>query len=616
MRVGSELLNICQEQVNLLTSGLGASFAIVALTERPVRVENSRDATFSPLITYPEALASVEAQAISGWLSSVWVRELENRAHDVYNVPPSTPLDDNHFADSRRQGKGSVLLDSSISTDQNKAENLVVTISEAGTGTRSPLVTSSKNQVVVSLVYQDVMVGILVTARMARGWNSLERYDIERVGKTLAASCVLDQRSQWLEQRLNQQSATYSQIQDHQQEVLDDVLHQFRNPLTAIRTFGKLLVKRLKPSDRNRTVAESVVRESDRLQDLLTQLSLAVQVPSLPGNPPEDLSVTTTLLIPGAAEQDDANSSASGLSDAEADLSGAEAEGSKGNSLFEQTTQPPEIPWVGLPSGGQETTVVSPTVPRSDTHDPLLDAGQQQEDAEQQDIVRALTGQTIQLMPHDPMDILEPLLFSAHAIAQERQIVLRLTCQDPRRPAMVDEKALREVLSNLIDNALKYTPEHGRVDVLVGLQSDEKGRQGIAIADTGPGIPLEDQAHLFERHFRGVQSQGSIPGTGLGLAIAQLLTRQMGGDISVFSPVERCPLTFVTILLEQVRHGQFSLDGSPCEDETPRLSVTKPIGELSEVVQKGAPVLHEWDDAVLWNKHGPGTLFIVWLPCE
>jgi len=95
-------------------------------------------------------------------------------------------------------------------------------------------------------------------------------------------------------------------------------------------------------------------------------------------------------------------------------------------------------------------------------------------------------------------------------------------------------------LSNLIDNALKYTPSGGEIDIQVG----EKRRtpQGeliaISISDTGPGIPSQDLEHLFERHYRGVQASSAIPGTGLGLAIAKELIEQMHGEIKVFSPAQ------------------------------------------------------------------------------
>ncbi len=95
-------------------------------------------------------------------------------------------------------------------------------------------------------------------------------------------------------------------------------------------------------------------------------------------------------------------------------------------------------------------------------------------------------------------------------------------------------KALQEVLSNIIDNALKYTPAGGKILIQVGQEKDNL--QGIAISDTGPGIPPEDLEHIGERHYRGVQAQTEIPGSGLGLAIAKQLIEQMQGKIEVFSP--------------------------------------------------------------------------------
>lgn len=91
-----------------------------------------------------------------------------------------------------------------------------------------------------------------------------------------------------------------------------------------------------------------------------------------------------------------------------------------------------------------------------------------------------------------------------------------------------------EVLSNIIDNALKYTPAGGKILVQCGQQ--QGNFQAIAITDTGPGIPPEDLEHLGERHYRGVQAQTAIPGTGLGIAIAKQLIAEMQGNIEVFSP--------------------------------------------------------------------------------
>ena len=133
-------------------------------------------------------------------------------------------------------------------------------------------------------------------------------------------------------------------------------------------------------------------------------------------------------------------------------------------------------------------------------------------------------------------DVLDPLIISGEAIAQDRN--LSFYAHIPRDLPLVQAHpaALREVLSNLIDNALKYTPAGGEVDIDVELADLEKSQVQICIRDTGMGIPPEDLAQLFTRHYRGVQAQGSIAGTGLGLAIAKELVTHMHGKIEVTSP--------------------------------------------------------------------------------
>ncbi|NES73550.1 MAG: ATP-binding protein, partial [Okeania sp. SIO2D1] len=111
-----------------------------------------------------------------------------------------------------------------------------------------------------------------------------------------------------------------------------------------------------------------------------------------------------------------------------------------------------------------------------------------------------------------------------------------------------NNKALREVLSNIIDNALKYTPAGGNIYIKLTTSAPQKdddksvkneieGMLGIAISDTGYGIPAEDLEHLFERNYRGEKAKTDIPGTGLGLAIALDLIHIMKGKIKVYSPV-------------------------------------------------------------------------------
>jgi signal transduction histidine kinase len=133
----------------------------------------------------------------------------------------------------------------------------------------------------------------------------------------------------------------------------------------------------------------------------------------------------------------------------------------------------------------------------------------------------------------DLQAILKPALQSARGVIDDRQQQLHLDLPAHSVAILADPSALAEVLTNLLDNASKYTPAQGHIQVRLRETID---RVELWITDTGYGIPAEDLAHLFERHYRGVQAQSSIPGTGLGLSIARELTRQMQGDIQIFSP--------------------------------------------------------------------------------
>ena len=101
------------------------------------------------------------------------------------------------------------------------------------------------------------------------------------------------------------------------------------------------------------------------------------------------------------------------------------------------------------------------------------------------------------------------------AIASERQIDLGLARESPMR-VHGDSASLAVLLSNLLDNALRYTPRGGRIDVAV---DDDNGRAVLMVSDTGPGIPAEDRDRVFDRFFRGAANRE--PGSGLGLSIVK-----------------------------------------------------------------------------------------------
>ncbi|MDR7400916.1 MAG: ATP-binding protein [Armatimonadota bacterium] len=121
--------------------------------------------------------------------------------------------------------------------------------------------------------------------------------------------------------------------------------------------------------------------------------------------------------------------------------------------------------------------------------------------------------------------------------------------------APADRDRLEQVLTNLIDNALKYTPAGGRVEVAVHPRA---GEVEVTVSDTGRGIPAEDLPHVFERFYRADRSRtrGS-GGTGLGLAIARHIVEAHGGRIAVRSrPGEGTTFTVVLPCNGGSRTGQ------------------------------------------------------------
>jgi len=98
-----------------------------------------------------------------------------------------------------------------------------------------------------------------------------------------------------------------------------------------------------------------------------------------------------------------------------------------------------------------------------------------------------------------------------------------------------DADKLKQILINLVDNAIKFSP----VDARVRLRAEPSpGGLRILVEDHGAGIAPEDMPHVFERFFRGRSSDGT-PGSGLGLAIARNLARLHGGDIALQSAPQR-----------------------------------------------------------------------------
>ncbi len=147
----------------------------------------------------------------------------------------------------------------------------------------------------------------------------------------------------------------------------------------------------------------------------------------------------------------------------------------------------------------------------------------------------------LELVSFSPGELLEGVVESMGMKAASKGI--ELTCWiDPWMPRRMtgDPHRLRQIATNLVGNAVKFTPR-GEVVLQVRCTPSEDGEQHrlhLTVTDTGIGIPLEDQAHVFERFYQSRPSKGRHPGgTGLGLSITHSLVELMGGTILLTSTV-------------------------------------------------------------------------------
>ena len=132
--------------------------------------------------------------------------------------------------------------------------------------------------------------------------------------------------------------------------------------------------------------------------------------------------------------------------------------------------------------------------------------------------------------------------------AEDKQIAIKASLQ-PRLPRLFgDPDLLAQVLINLVDNAIKYTPTGGTITISAPVEGDEIR---IDVADTGVGIPAENLPRIFERFYRveKARTRGK-GGTGLGLAIVKHIIKGHGGRVDVKSVVGKGTVFSIFLPLE------------------------------------------------------------------
>jgi two-component system phosphate regulon sensor histidine kinase PhoR len=125
---------------------------------------------------------------------------------------------------------------------------------------------------------------------------------------------------------------------------------------------------------------------------------------------------------------------------------------------------------------------------------------------------------------------------AAHTAAAQKKLIIEPPNLPPNLPRVRgDANLLRDVLRNLLDNAIQYTPAGGRVEVTAAV---DDGFAVVTVSDTGIGIPQSEQPRIFERFYRVDAARSrEVGGTGLGLSIAKHVVEAHGGKIWVESAV-------------------------------------------------------------------------------
>ena len=387
IRVSDEFIDLCEAQLSLLFHNFLVQESAVYLTEN-----YQQEPKLIPILVYPHSSTH-----------STTPNFLPSLSPDFVNETVADALD-----------------------DISKAQIL----SEEEKDNETP------HQLVLPLVYKDIVVGLLVMTRKHQSWQSHEILEIKEIAQTIAIARLMDQKQQLLQSKYS----NLQLLQDLQNEHLDDFLHQLKNPLTAIRTFAKLLLKNILPDHPSYSASQSIVRESDRLQDLIADF----------------------------------------------------------NQQWSQRNK---------------TTLTLSSKPSTSFF---------------------LTENIESLTPINITEVVIPILDSIEIIAKEKNIQVYRNINQSLPLVFSNQKALTEIVNNLLENAVKYTPENG--SILLEIDVNKNNLLEIKIADTGYGIPPEDQEYIFERHYRGQQEQGNIQGTGLGLAIVKELCNKINIEISLISP--------------------------------------------------------------------------------
>ncbi len=142
----------------------------------------------------------------------------------------------------------------------------------------------------------------------------------------------------------------------------------------------------------------------------------------------------------------------------------------------------------------------------------------------------------LELEPLDLNRFIRGVVSMAEKQLGQKQLAITLNLADTLPPILGNDRSLEQVITNLLDNATKYTPPGGTITIGAAPSSDEPNMIEVTIADSGVGIPPKHLSRLFERFYRVDKARSrDMGGTGLGLSIVKHIVQSHGGNIWVES---------------------------------------------------------------------------------
>jgi two-component system, OmpR family, sensor histidine kinase BaeS len=135
----------------------------------------------------------------------------------------------------------------------------------------------------------------------------------------------------------------------------------------------------------------------------------------------------------------------------------------------------------------------------------------------------------LEAAPIDLAGLVERAARAGATAVTRARLTLRTKVAEDLPPILGDDARLRQVLGNLFDNAIRHTPPGGTVT----LRADRADRAVVVeVADTGPGIPVADLPHVFERFYRSDPARSGHAGSGIGLTISRAIVHAHGGELT------------------------------------------------------------------------------------